>query len=147
MHSDRINTNDSEDVKVNIKIKLSALWASVTFFYIYGDYFELYVPGKVQGIINGDSMLNNPVKLFAASLLLAVPALMVCLSIILKSPINRWLNIITGIFFTEVMLLIAVTAFSEWRIFYVFYAIVESVLTSIIVWYAWKWTEIGKVNL
>lgn len=147
MHSDRINTNDSEDVKVNIKIKLSALWASVTFFYIYGDYFELYVPGKVQGIINGDSMLNNPVKLFAASLLLAVPALMVCLSIILKSPINRWLNIITGIFFTGVMLLIAVTAFSEWRIFYVFYAIVESVLTSIIVWYAWKWTEIGKVNL
>lgn len=142
MNSSKTNTNNLEDLKVNIKIKLSALWASVTFFYIYGDYFELYVPGKVQGIINGNSMLNNPVKLFAASLLLAIPALMVCLTIILKPSLNRWLNVIVGIFFTGVMLLIAVTSFSEWRVFYVFYAIVESILTSIIVWYAWKWTKI-----
>jgi hypothetical protein len=84
MNSSRISPNGLEDLKVSIKIKLSALWASVTFFYIYGDYFELYVPGKVQGIINGNSMLNSPVKLFAASLLLAIPASMVCLSIILK---------------------------------------------------------------
>jgi hypothetical protein len=146
MNSSRTNTNNLEDLKVNIKIKLSALWASVTFFYIYGDYFELYVPGKVQGIINGNSMLDNPVKLFAASLLLAIPALMVCLSIILKPSINKWLNVIVGIFFTGVMLLIAVTSFSEWRVFYIFYAIVESVLTSIIVWYAWKWAKIKNVN-
>lgn len=144
MNSSKTNTNDLDDLKVNIKIKLSALWASVTFFYIYGDYFELYVPGKVQGIINGSSMLDNPVKIFAASLLLAIPALMVCLSIILKPSINKWLNVIVGIFFTAIMLLIAITSFSEWRTFYVFYAIVESILTSIIVWHAWKWTKIKK---
>lgn len=142
MNSSRISANGLEDLKVNIKIKLSALWASVTFFYIYGDYFELYVPGKVQGIINGNSMLNSPVKLFAASLLLAIPASMVCLSIILKPSINKWLNVIVGIFFTGVMILIAVTSFSEWRIFYVLYAIAESILTSIIVINAWKWTKI-----
>ncbi|MBX2946082.1 MAG: hypothetical protein KF725_09625 [Cyclobacteriaceae bacterium] len=133
-----------ENLKVNIKIKLSALWASVTFFYIYGDYFELYVPNKVQGIINGSSMLDNPVKLFAASVLLAVPSLMVCLSVILKAKMNRMLNLIVGFFFTALMLLIAVTSLSEWRVFYVFYAIIESILTSIIVWYAWKWTKIRK---
>lgn len=142
MNSNGPNKSDSEDSKVNIKIKLSALWASVTFFYIYGDYFELYVPNKVQGIINGNSMLDNPVKLFAASVLLAVPALMVCLSVILKAKINRRLNLIAGIFFTAIMLLIAVTSISEWRAFYVFYAIIESILTLIIVWYAWKWTKI-----
>ena len=114
----------------------------MTLFYIYGDYFELYVPNKVQGIINGNSMLDNPVKLFVASLLLAVPALMVCLSVILKPKINRWLNLIAGIFFTAIMLLIAVTSISGWRAFYVLYAIVESILTSIIVWYAWNWTKI-----
>ena len=141
MGSNKAKGNSYEDVKINTKIKLSALWASVTFFYIYGDYFELYVPGKVQGIINGTSMLDNPMKLFAASLLLAMPALMVCLSIVLKSSINRWLNLIVGIFFTGVMLLIAATSFSEWRVFYVFYAIVESILTSIIVWHAWKWKK------
>lgn len=139
MNSSGTNSSGLEDLKVNIKIKLSALWASVTFFYIYGDYFELYVPNKVQGIINGNSMLDNPVKLFAASALLAVPALMVCLSVILKTKINRRLNLIAGAFFTAIMLLIAVTSISEWRAFYVFYAIVESILTSTIIWYAWKW--------
>jgi hypothetical protein len=45
-------------------------------------------------------------------------------------------------FFTGVMILIAVTSFSEWRIFYVFYAIADSILTSIIVNNAWKWPKI-----
>ncbi|MBY0432722.1 MAG: hypothetical protein K2U26_01280 [Cyclobacteriaceae bacterium] len=141
MNSAMAKENGYEDVKTDTKIKLSALWASVTFFYIYGDYFELYVPGKVQGIIDGISMLNSPVKLFSASLLLTIPALMVCLAVILKPSINRRLNIIVGIFFTAIMLLIAAISYSEWRVFYVFYAIVESILTSIIVWYAWKWTK------
>lgn len=130
-----------ENCSVNIKIKLSALWASVTFLYIYGDYFELYVPGKVQGIINGNSMLDSPVKLFLASLLLAIPSLMICLSILLKPLLNKWLNIVFGMFFTAIMLLIAVTSISEWRVFYVFYAIIESILTSLIVWTAFKWPK------
>jgi hypothetical protein len=138
--------NTLEDFKINIKIKLSLLWSSVTFFYIYGDYFELYVPNKVSGIINGDSMLDNPLKLFFASLLLAIPALMICLSILLKSSLNKWLNIVFGMFFSVLMLLIAVTSISEWRTFYVFYAIVESTITSAIVWYAFNWPKQIKIN-
>lgn len=141
MNSGGINTSDFEDIKVNIKVKLSALWAAVTFYYIYGDYFELYVPNKLQGMINGSSMLNSPVKLFSASVLLAVPASMVFLSVILKSKINSRLNLIAGTFFTAIMLLIAVTSLSEWKAFYVFYAIVESILTSVIVWLSWKWAK------
>jgi hypothetical protein len=142
MDTSGINTGNLEDPKVNIRIKLSALWASVTFFYIYGDYFELYVPDKLQGMVIGNSMLNSPVKLFAASILLAIPALMVCFSILLKPRINRGLNLVFGIFFTAIMLLIAVTSISEWRVFYVFYAIVESVLTSVIVVCAWNWAKV-----
>jgi len=44
MNINKTSSNDFEDIKVNIKIKLSALWASVTLCYLYGDYFELYVP-------------------------------------------------------------------------------------------------------
>ena len=146
MNSNKTNSNELEDFNINVKVKLSALWASVTFLYIYGDYFELYVPNKVQGIINSNSMLDHPAKLFAAALLLAIPALMICLSIILKPSINRGLNLIFGIFFTGIMLLIALTSFSEWRAFYVFYAFLESGLTTIIVWYAWNWTRIKEVN-
>ena len=42
-----------EDIKIHVKIKLSALWASVMFCYIYADYFGLYVPGTLQGMLNG----------------------------------------------------------------------------------------------
>lgn len=133
--------NKLEDITVNVKIKLSALWTSVTLCYLYGDYFELYVPKKVEGLLNGDNILSSPAKLFLASVLLAIPALMVFLSIILKPSISKWLNIAFGIFFTAIMLLIATTSLTPWRTFYVFLAIVESVITSLIVWYAWKWPK------
>ncbi|WP_310556676.1 DUF6326 family protein [Flavobacterium sp.] len=144
-----MNTNKTEileDFKINVKVKLAMLWASVTFFYIYGDYFELYVPNKVSGIISGTSMLDTPIKLFLASFLLAIPALMVGLSVLLKPSLNKRLNIVTGSFFTAIMLLIAVTSISEWRAFYVFYAIVESVLTAVIVWYVFKWPKQYQLN-
>lgn len=134
-------TSNLEDTTVNIKIKLSALWASVTLCYLYGDYFELYVPRKVEGLINGDNLLNTPTNLFAATLLLAIPAMMVCLSIILKSVINKRLNIVVGLFFTVIMVLIAFTSITPWRFFYVFLAIVESVITLIIVQYAYNWPK------
>ena len=137
-----MKSNTLEDYKINIKIKLSILWASVTLFYLYGDYFELYIPQKTQGLVTGDNLLNSPTNLFLAALLLAIPAVMVVLSILLKPTINRILNIVFGLFFTALMLLIAFTSMEPWRTFYVFYAILESVITTLIVWYAFKWPKL-----
>ena len=133
--------NEFEDFKVNVKIKLSALWTSVTLCYLYGDYFELYVPKKLEGMIGGSSLLDNPIKLFAASLLLAIPAVMVFLSIVLRPRINRILNISFGLFFTIIMVLIGLFSIAPWGTFYVFLALVESIITSLIVWYAWTWPK------
>jgi len=141
-----INKNlffDYENVQINIKNKLSVLWTSVTLCYLYGDYFELYVPKKTQGLVDGTNLLDSPMKLFAASVLLAIPALMVFLSITLTPKINRQLNIVFGIFYTAIMVLIAITSITPWRTFYVFLAIVESIITSLIVFYAWKWPRIS----
>ena len=137
-----MKSNTLENYKINIKIKLSILWASVTLFYLYGDYFELYIPQKTQGLITGDNLLDSPTNLFLAALLLAIPAVMVVLSILLKPTINRILNIVFGLFFTALMLLIAFTSMEPWRTFYVFYAILESVITTLIVWYAFKWPKL-----
>ena len=136
-----MKSNTLEDYKINIKIKLSILWASVTLFYLYGDYFELYIPQKTQGLVTGENLLNSPINLFLAALLLAIPAVMVILSILLKPTINRILNIVFGLFFTALMLLIAFTSMEPWRAFYVFYAILESIITGVIVWYAFKWPK------
>ena len=130
-----------KDYAVNIKIKLAALWTSVTFLYIYGDYFELYAPGKVDSLISGENNLSSPTLLLIASIILAIPSLMIFLSLILKPNLNKWLNIVFGLLFTLMMLLIAVTSITPWYSFYVFYAILESILTATIVWYAFKWPK------
>lgn len=139
MDSNTTNKNNFEDFKVNIKIKLALLWTSVTLCYLYGDYFELYVPQKTQGLVSGDNLLNSPAKLFSAAVLLAIPAVMVFFSATLKPRLNRVLNMTFGIFFTLIMVAIAVTSIEPWRAFYVFLAVVESVLTGLIFWYALRW--------
>jgi hypothetical protein len=50
---DKRNALAFEDIKVHVRFKLFALWSSVMFFYIYGDYFELYEPGQLQELISG----------------------------------------------------------------------------------------------
>ncbi|MEP1150729.1 MAG: hypothetical protein JXR20_08625 [Balneola sp.] len=134
-----------ENPKVNIKIKLAALWTATTFCYLYGDYFELYTPGKVDSLISGENVLNSPMILFIASIILAIPPLMIFLSLVLKPQMNRILNIGFGLLFTIMMVLIAIGSLTPWYTFYVFLATVESILTAIIVWYAWKWPR--KTNL
>lgn len=130
-----------EDFKINVKLMLSAFWASVMFLYIYGDYFELYVPEKVTGLLNGKNILNTPYKLLSATIVLTLPSLMIFLSLTLKSKWNRVLNISIGIFLTLFTLLVGVSSFTEWRIFYVMLSFLESVITSIIVWKAWHWPK------
>ncbi|AZA79762.1 hypothetical protein EG347_20880 [Chryseobacterium sp. G0186] len=136
------NSTKFEDIPVNVKIILAGLWASVTLCYLYGDYFELYTPGKAKGLVDGSNLLDTPLKLLIASIVLAIPAVMVFLSLILKPTVNRILNIAIGIFFTVVMLFIGISSFSDWYLFYSFLAGVECILTILIVKYAWKWKKI-----
>lgn len=130
------------DFKINIRLKLSALWTAVMFCYIYGDYFELYVPHKVEGLLNGQNFLDSPMKLFSAAFALAVPALMIFLSLILNPKWAKWLNIGVGVFFTLLTLLVGITSMSVWMVFYVFLALLESIITAIIVWQAWTWEKV-----
>lgn len=130
-----------ENQKVNIKIKLASLWASVTFCYLYGDYFELYTPDKVNSLITGDNIMANPTTLLIASIILAIPSVMVAVSIFLKPKINRILNMLFGTLFTIIMVFIGISSANEWYLFYVFLAFLESTITALIVWYAWKWPE------
>jgi predicted ABC-type exoprotein transport system permease subunit len=130
-----------KDFEINIKLKLAALWTSATFCYIYGDYFELYTPDKVDNLLRGDNILDTPTSLFIASLMMVIPSAMIALSLLLKPLFNKWLNIIFGSIFTLMMVLIAIGSLTPWFSFYVFLAIVESILTATIVWKAIKWPK------
>lgn len=133
-----------EDFKVNIKLKLSALWISVMFCYIYGDFFSLFVPGRIKGLINGQSGAGTitPCVLLCYAILLSLPPLMIFLSLMLHPKTNRVANIIAGLFFTLVMLLVTGLSISKWMIFYIYLGVIEITITCLIVGYAWRWPRI-----
>jgi hypothetical protein len=125
------------DLSVSVRAKLSALWAALMFCYIYGDYFGLYVPGKLSGMINGDGPIG-PVSqstLVITSLLLAIPGLMVFLSLVLPAAICRWGNIVLGAFYIVVM---ALTMPGSWS-FYILLGVLEIAIGLLTIWYAWSW--------
>ena len=128
------------DAKVHVRIKLSALWASLMFCYIYGDYFGLYVPTKLSGIIAGEGPIGavSQSTLMATSALLAIPGLMVFLSLALPAAACRWANIALSAFYIAVM---ALTIAGAWH-FYVMLAIVEILLGLLTIWYAWTWPRL-----
>ncbi|MES2129562.1 MAG: DUF6326 family protein [Pseudomonadota bacterium] len=128
-----------EDIKVPIKIQLAAVWTSVMFCYIYCDYFELYVPGKLQGMLDGNMMPLGHVTqgmLLGTAIMLAVPSLMIFLSIMLAAPISRWCNIVLGVVYTLIELM--VVSKSGWQ-FYIAMGLLEAALTAYIAWLAWRW--------
>lgn len=130
-----------QDFKINARLKLSALWTSIMFCYIYGDYFELYVPKKVEGLLNGQNMLDSPIKLFIVTIILTIPSLMIFLSLTLKASLAKWANVSVGLFFTVFTLLVGFASLSEWRTFYVFLSFLESTLTAVVVYKAWRWPK------
>ena len=130
-----------EDVKINVKIKLAGLWAAVMFLYIYGDIFGFYKPGLIEEIITGEvaGMQITQVWVLGFVIMMAIPSVMVFLSLALKAKANRWANIILGIVYTVIMLVTMLLP-GAWA-YYIFLGIIEMALTVLIAWYAWKWPK------
>ena len=141
MNSEKKTATTLEDVKINVKIKLSVLWAALMFLFLYVDYFGLYVPGYLEDVIAGKMgpFPTTQVALLAATTFMIIPSLMVFLSLILKPKANRWTNIIVGILFIVSQL--SSNFVGEPWAYYIFASIVEVVLLSLIIGYAWKWPK------
>ena len=134
-----MNTNTKPiGILEDVKTKLSALWIAVMLLYIYADILSLFRPGQIEEMTDG---LMGPVavtqgSLVVASVLMIIPAVMVFLSLTLKSGVNRWTNIALGVFYTLVN--IGNLIGESWA-YYISFGAVEIVFTLLIVWYAWKW--------
>ena len=131
-----------DDIKVHVRFKLFALWSSVMFFYIYGDHFELYQPGKLQEMISGRmpfGAVSQGVLLGMAAVMI-IPSLMPFLSLVLPTGANRWMNIVFGVVYSVIMILVIR---GGWH-FYVLFGLIEITLTALIVWYAWTWPKAAK---
>ena len=134
-------TTELEDVKINVKMKLSALWVAAMFLYVYADLRGFYETGVIEGLIAGELgfFQINQVFLLVSAIIMAIPSVMVFLSLTLKAKLNRWANIILGIIYTGIILITMLMP-GVWAHYY-FVGIIEVVLTALIVWYAWNWPK------
>jgi len=130
-----------EDIKINVKLKLTSLWASFMFLYIYVDYFVLYMPSKIDDITKGKIFVFDITQgfIFIALFLATIPILMIFLSLVLPATINRFTNIIVAIILIPYMLFNL--AGEAWLHMY-FAAAVEVVLLLSIIRYAYKWAQL-----
>jgi len=83
---------------IPVQAKIAAAWTSFMFLYIYVDFFNLYKPGVVDGILNGlvwrFDVSSTLLTVMLASV--AIPALMVMLSMTLPARVNRATNLVVA---------------------------------------------------
>jgi hypothetical protein len=140
MKAERKNSKYLQDMKVNVKIKLAALWMTLLLIYIYVDIFGFYKPGVVEDILAGKVWEFEISQGWALSalLLMMIPSLMVFLSLVFKAKVNRWVNISVAIVYIAVG--IGTTIGETWA-FYIVGHVVGIVVLLIIIWTAAKWPK------
>jgi hypothetical protein len=123
--------------RIDIRIRLSALWAVLMFLYVYADILSLFRPGQIDEIRGGmmGPVEVSEVSLMLAALLVTIPALMVFFTLIFKPVVIRWSNLILGTLFTVVNI---VNLFGEDWAYYIFFGITEVVITLLIIKLAWS---------
>ncbi len=133
-----------EDQPVSTRLKLSALWISMLFVFVYVDLFSLYredfradiESGEIAGFEIGQTFL-----LFT-TLYVAIPSLMVFATLVLRPGLNRILSIgMSGLY----GLTILGSAIGEWNCF-ILGSVLEAILLSLIAYYAWNWPKIQAAS-
>lgn len=134
------------DERVPIRLKLSALWASVMFLYVYVDVLAFFKPGTIADILVGrvwEFEISEPWAL-GALVLMTIPALMVFLSVALPADVARWTNIVVGSLYVLVSIFNVVG--ESWWAFYWLGAAVETALLLVIVRSAWTWPRTAELH-
>jgi hypothetical protein len=141
MNSKMTNKLPLQDFSISVKMKISALWTSFMFLYIYVDYFHLYMPGSLTDILTGKVYVFDISQTFLMAGLVSVtiPALMIFLSSSLPANINRWTNIVVATVYIPYTLF---NVIGEHYIHIFFGAFVEVALLLLIITFAWKWPRI-----
>ena len=127
--------------RMPVQAKLAAAWTSFMFLYIYVDLFNLYKPGVVDGILNclvwRFDISPTLLTIFLASV--AIPALMVMLSMTLPARVNRATNLVVASLLIPYSAFNAAGATWEWASFYGLSIGIEVLILAFILRSAWTW--------
>ena len=130
-----------EDLRMPVQAKLAAAWTSCMFLYIYVDYFHLYKPGVIDdlrvGVVFEFDITPTLLTIFVA--VIAIPALMVMLSMTLPARVNRATNLVVASIYIPIMVFNAAGATWDYAFYYGLTIGVEVLLLAFILRSAWTW--------
>ena len=123
--------------KTDLKVLLSTLWIVVMLNMIFADILTLYISEFLQEILTESTPVQITQELMLAmAFIIEIPIVMIFLSRVLKHKANRWVNIIAS-----VITILFVVVGGSLVLHYIFFAAIEVVCLSLIIWYAWKWPK------
>ncbi len=130
-----------EDLRMPVQAELAAAWTSCMFLYIYVDYFHLYKPGVVDDILAGTVFTFDisPTILTVMLASVAIPALMVMLSMTLPARVNRATNLVVASLYIPYSMYNAAGESWDWAFFYGLSIGLEVLLLAFILRSAWTW--------
>lgn len=128
-----------ENPPIPVQAKLAAAWTSFMFLYIYVDYLHLHKPGVVF------EFDISPALLTAFLALIAIPALMVMLSMTLPARVNRATNLVVASLYIPVTVFNAAGESSDWASFCALSIGVEVLLLAFILRSTWTWPRTPAV--
>ncbi|HOY81377.1 MAG TPA: DUF6326 family protein [Rhodoglobus sp.] len=133
---------------IAVQAKLAAAWTSLMFLIIYIDYFHLYQPGEIDdirgGVIFAFDISGTLLTIFFA--IIAIPALMVMLSVTLRPRVNRAVNLVVASLYIPICVFNAAGATSDWAFYYVVTIGVEVLILAFILRTAWTWPRRSTVT-
>lgn len=135
-------TTDYRDSWINPRVKIAALWASLLFVFAYVDLFSLY-RADVRADLEAGKMFVFTIGqgfLLGVTLYIALPSLMVFLSLVLPVKLTRIANIALAVIYG---LTIVGGAVGEWN-YYILGSAIEVALLAGIAYYAWTWPKTTK---
>lgn len=134
---------------IAVQAKLAAAWTSLMFLIIYIDYFHLYQPGEIDdirgGVIFAFDISGTLLTIFFA--IIAIPALMVMLSVTLRPRVNRAVNLVVASLYIPICVFNAAGATSDWAFYYVVTIGVEVLILAFILRTAWTWPRRSTVTV
>ena len=138
-----------QDPPIPVQAKLAAAWTSLMFLVIYIDYFHLYQPGKIDairgGVIFEFDISGTLMSIFFV--IIAIPALMVMLSMTLPARVNRVTNLVVASLYIPIMVFNAAGASSDYAFYYALTIGVEVLILAFILRSAWTWPRTPAASM
>ena len=136
------DTSTRDDQPISVRGKLAVAWASFVLLYAYVDILAFYKPGVVDDILNGIVWQFDitPTWAITALTLLAIPMLMVVLSVALPARAARITNLIVVLIQIPFAVFNVAGEFgADWMPFYLLGVALELFVLGLILRWAWTW--------